>query len=101
MTVQRAAAIILQIGVKISLQHRFAFDTGTLLRCDNYAMVNIFDDGRYYIQGDNTEALIAAFSLVETAWDPDAEPVRSPGGGKVPIFRPMTQPPPIIDRPDR
>ena len=63
-------------------------------------MINVFDDGRYYIQGENTEALIAAFSLVEAPWDPDAEPARTPGGGKIPIFKPMAEPPPLIDRLD-
>ena len=70
MTVPQAEAIIRQIGIKISLQHRFAFDTGTIIRCENYAMINVFDDGRYYIQGSNTESLIAAFNLVEAPWDP-------------------------------
>jgi hypothetical protein len=72
MTIQQAEAIIQQTGVPIALRHRFAFDTGTILRLENYAMVNIFDDGRYYVQGDNTEALIAAFSQVEAPWDPDS-----------------------------
>ena len=101
MTVPQAEAIIRQIGIKISLQHRFAFDTGTIIRCENYAMINVFDDGRYYIQGSNTESLIAAFNLVEAPWDPEAEPARLPSGGKVPVFRPMTGAPPVIERPDR
>ena len=71
MTIQQAEAILLQTGVKIALQHRFAFDTGTLLRLDNYAIINIFDDGRYFIQGENTDALIALFSGIETPWNSD------------------------------
>ena len=71
MTVQQAEAILLTTGVSIAFQHRFAGDKGTILRLDNYAMINIFDDGRYYIQGANTEMLIAAFSQVEEPWDPD------------------------------
>lgn len=71
MTVQRAEAILLETGVSIALQHRFAGDKGTILRLDNYAMINIFDDGRYYIQGENTEELIARFSQTEEPWDPD------------------------------
>jgi hypothetical protein len=71
MTLQQAEAIILQTGIKIALQHRFAFDTGTILRLENDAMINVFDDGRYYIQGDNKEELIAAFGRVEAPWDPD------------------------------
>ena len=72
MTVQQAEAIILQTGISVALQNRFAFDTGTMLRLDNYAIINIFDDGRYYIQGENTVALIAAFGLVEPPWDPES-----------------------------
>src|SRR3954451_24092521 len=72
MTVEQASTILTPTGVKIALQHRFAFDTGTILRLDNYAMINIFDDGRYYIQGDNREELVIAFGLVEEAWDPDS-----------------------------
>jgi hypothetical protein len=71
MTVEQAVAIIQPTGVRIALEHRFAFDTGTILRLDNYAMINIFDDGRYYIQGENTEELIVAFCQVEAPWNPD------------------------------
>jgi hypothetical protein len=72
MTLQQAKAIITQVGVKIAIQHRFAFNTGTMLRLENYAMINIFDDGRYYIQGEDTEALVIAFGQVEQQWDPDS-----------------------------
>lgn len=72
MTIQQAETILLQTDVKVALQHRFAFDTGTMLRLDNYAIVCIFDDGRYYIQGENTEALVMKFSEVEKPWDPDS-----------------------------
>ena len=73
MTVGTAEGIIerMHTGVKIAVCHRFAGDKGTILRLDNYAMINIFDDGRYYIQGDNTEELVIAFGIVEEAWDPD------------------------------
>ena len=89
MTVQQAEAILLTTGVSIAFQHRFAGDKGTILRLDNYAMINIFDDGRYYIQGANTEMLIAAFSQVEEPWDPDTwstEPI-------LPWFPPAPDPP--------
>jgi len=88
MTLQQAKAIITQVGVKIAIQHRFAFNTGTMLRLENYAMINIFDDGRYYIQGEDTEALVIAFGQVEEQWDPDS------WTGEVP-----NQPPPIPVRP--
>ena len=71
MTVRQAEQIILDTGIKIALRHRFCGDKGTILRLENYAMINIFDDGRYYIQGENTETLVIAFGLIEQAWDPD------------------------------
>src|SRR6476469_2131496 len=73
MTVELAEDIIdkMSTGIKVALRHRFAGEKGTILRLDNDAMVNIFDDGRYYIQGDNTEELVIAFGLVEESWDPD------------------------------
>lgn len=71
MTLQQAKTIILQVGLKVAVQHRFAFNTGTMLRLENYAMINVFDDGRYYIQGDNIEALVIAFGQIEQQWDPD------------------------------
>lgn len=72
MTIQQAEAILLPTGVKIAVQQRFAWDTGTLLRLDNYAIINVFDDGRYFIQGEDTVALITAFSQCEPPWDPAA-----------------------------
>jgi hypothetical protein len=71
MTVQIAEAILLQVGVKVAYQHRFAFDTGTILRLENHAMVNIFDDGRYYLQGDNVAEIMEAFCRTELPWDPE------------------------------
>jgi hypothetical protein len=73
-TVQKAEEIIatMHTGVQVAIRHRFAGDKGTILRLDNYAMINIFDDGRYYIQGDNTEELVIAFGIIELAWDPDS-----------------------------
>ena len=70
MTVAQAEAILLPTGINIAFQHRFALDTGTILRLDNYAIVNIFDDGRYYIQGDERQELTALFEKTEQAWDP-------------------------------
>jgi hypothetical protein len=92
MTVPQAEEILLKTGVKVAVQQRFAFDSGTLLRLDNYAIVNIFDDGRYYIQGQNTDALVIAFGLVEQAWDPDA------WNGEMPNHAPKPAPiaPPVL-----
>jgi hypothetical protein len=92
MTVHQAETILLQTGVKIALQHRFAFDTGTVLRLENYAMINIFDDGRYYIQGENTEALMVAFSQIEQPWDPTDWSGEVPRG-VMPVMYPSPDPP--------
>jgi len=72
MTVEQAEAILLPTGIKVVFQHRFAGDRGTILRLDNYAMINIFDDGRYYIQGKNIEVLVATFGEIEEPWDPES-----------------------------
>jgi len=82
MTIQQAEAILLQTDVRVAFQHRFAFDSGTMLRLDNYAIINIFDDGRYYIQGENKGTLIAMFGQIEKPWDPDT------WSGEMPNHRP-------------
>jgi hypothetical protein len=95
MTVQQAEAIIqgMHTGVSIALQQRFAFDTGTMLRLDNYAIINIFDDGRYYIQGEDIEALVLAFGLIEQPWDPDTWAGEMPNHAPQNMFvRPAPQP---------
>jgi hypothetical protein len=72
MTVQQAEVLLLQTGTRVALRHRFGFDRGTILRLENYAMINIFDDGRYYIQGQNTQEVVLVFERTEAQWDPDA-----------------------------
>jgi len=100
MTVQQAEGIIQQMktGVTIALQHRFAFDTGTILRLDNYAIINIFDDGRYYIQGENTEELVLAFGLVEEPWDPTTWSGEMPNHAPKVIPKPIAAERPILDQ---
>ena len=100
MTVELAENILQQMDpdVKVAFRHRFGGETGTILRLDNYAMINIFDDGRYYIQGDNTDELVIAFGLIEAAWDPDSwSPLLSgPPVAAEPVLpwkRPPEQPP--------
>jgi len=84
MTVQQAIDILGPTGINIAFQHRFAFDTGTILRLENYAMINIFDDGRYYIQGENTEPVLAVFRKVEEPWDPESWNGEVPGKARLP-----------------
>jgi hypothetical protein len=79
MTVEQAKAILLPTGITIALRHRFAFDTGTILRLDNYAIINIFDDGRYYIQGDEADQVSSLFKGNEEAWDPTTWDGKMPG----------------------
>ena len=85
MTVAQAEAILAPTSVHIAFQHRFAFDTGTILRLDNYAMINIFDDGRYYIQGDDGHELAALFEQAEPAWDPATWTGEMPLPGQPPL----------------
>jgi hypothetical protein len=85
MTVAQAEAILLPTGINIAFQHRFAFDTGTILRLDNYAIINIFDDGRYYIQGDECKELSSLFENTEQAWDPTTWTGEIPLPGRPPF----------------
>ena len=55
MTVERAETILLDLDISIALRHRFAGDRGTILRLENYAMINIFDDGRITSRGKTSE----------------------------------------------
>jgi hypothetical protein len=96
MTVQQAETILLPLGIKIALQHRFAGDKGTILRLDNYAMINIFDDGRYYIQGEDIDVLVAVFSEHEEPWDPDSWTGEVPEP-LLPWFPPRSTPPKRFD----
>ena len=102
MTVELAQKILedMKTEVKVAYSHRFASDSGTILRLDNYAMVNIFDDGRYYIQGENTELFIVAFAKVETPWDPDTFTVK-PIIPWLPMSFPSRPKPPPKDPPKR
>lgn len=89
MTVPQAETLLQPTGITVAVQHRFAFDTGTMLRLDNYALINIFDDGRYYIQGENTAELIALFSAVERPWNPADWSGEIPGSMVIPgLFPP-------------
>ena len=92
MTIQQAEQILLETEIKVALQNRFAFDTGTMLRLDNYAIINIFDDGRYYLQGENTAALIALFSRAEAPWDPESWSGEVPRAAAPSMF-PLPNPP--------
>lgn len=86
MTVKQAEAILVPTGIQIAFQHRFAFNTGTILRLDNYAMINIFDDGRYYIQGEDIQALVALFAESQKPWDPESWTGEMPSQAPPPIF---------------
>ena len=88
MTVQQAETLLSQTEVRIAIHQRFAFDTGSLLRLDNYAILNIFDDGRYYFQGEDTGALIKLFSEVEEPWDPETWAGEMPKRSTTPLTPP-------------
>ena len=72
MTIKKAHSLVKKAKDAVGFEHRFARDTGTILRLVGGAMVNVFDDGRYYIQGENTAQLMAVFEKVEAPWDPNA-----------------------------
>ena len=71
MTVEQIEAVLAKTDVKIALRHRFAFNTGTLLRLDNFLIINVFDDGRYYVQGTKTAELLAELAKIGPPWDPE------------------------------
>jgi|ERR1051325_294873 hypothetical protein len=102
MTIELAEKIMtdMKTEVKVAYSHRFAGDSGTILRLDNYAMINIFDDGRYYIQGDNKEALIEAFTKVEPPWDPETFSVK-PILPWLPMAMPSKPKPPSSEEPPK
>jgi hypothetical protein len=89
MTIDKIEAVLLLANVKIALRHRFAFDTGTILRLENFAIINVFDDGRYYVQGNNVDELRAALNDLEPPWNPDE------WAGEMP----RQAPPPMIPAP--
>ena len=72
MTLKKAHRLVKKAKDAVAFEHRFARDTGTILRLVGGAMINVFDDGRYYIQGDSTEKLAAIFEKVEAQWDTNA-----------------------------
>ena len=90
MTIDQADAILALTDITIIVHLRFAFDTGTILRLDNYGMINIFDDGRYYIQGENAEELTVLFGKVEQPWDPDSWDGQIPASRASPPILPLS-----------
>ena len=91
MTVQQAEFILVDVNIKIAYQHRFAGDRGTVLRLENYAMINIYDDGRYYIQGDDVDELRKMFAGVEEPWDPETWDPHGPDT-VLPVIPPKQKP---------
>lgn len=71
MTIEQIEAVLVEANIKIAVRQRFAFDSGTLLRLENFVMINLFDDGRYYVQGSKANEILAVLSLIEAPWDPD------------------------------
>jgi len=88
MTIDQVEAVLHLANIKIALRHRFAFDTGTILRLENLVIINLFDDGRYYVQGSNSAGILAALSDIEAPWDPekwDGEMPRQAAAAPVPV----------------
>jgi len=71
MDLDQAKALVETAGLKVVIEHSFAGGRGIILRLDNGAMINCFYDGRYYVQGENTVEIMAAFAEVEPPWDPE------------------------------
>lgn len=63
MKVDEAKQILSKGGFKIAEESRLPNNTGTKLRLDNGAIVNVWDKGTFNVQGRNTDAVKAALAL--------------------------------------
>jgi predicted nucleotide-binding protein len=65
MKTEEAKQILTQCGFKITDEGRLPNNTGTMIRLDGGAIVNIWDKGTYNVQGRNTDAVKAALEQAE------------------------------------
>jgi predicted nucleotide-binding protein len=65
MKVDEAKRILTQSSFKIAEEGRLPNNTGTKIRLDNGAIVNVWDKGTYNVQGRNTDAVKAVLEQAE------------------------------------
>jgi predicted nucleotide-binding protein len=59
MTLEDARKHLVEAGYRIKKEERLGNKTGTQLRLDGGALVNVFDNGNYSCQGKNSEVVEA------------------------------------------
>ncbi len=59
MTLEEARQYLVQAGYRIKMEERLGNNTGTQLRLNGGALVNVFDNGNYSCQGKNCEVVEA------------------------------------------
>jgi len=62
MTADEARRLLDSAGIVITEEKRLGNDTGTQLRANNGAVINIYDKGTLYVQGKNTAQVEAALT---------------------------------------
>lgn len=64
MNTEQVKAILAQNGIKLQSENRTGNDDGTKLQFDNGTIVNVFDSGKYSVQGKNTDSTKSLLSNV-------------------------------------
>ena len=67
MTLEDARQRVVEAGYRIKLEERLGNNTGTRLRLDRGAIVDVYDNGNYSCQGKNFESLEAILDRVPAA----------------------------------
>lgn len=70
MTLEDAKQRLVEAGYRINKEERLGNKTGTQLRLDGGAIVNVFDNGNYSCQGKNCEVVEALLNGVAATRDP-------------------------------
>jgi predicted nucleotide-binding protein len=86
MNLDEAKKRLATAGLEIRSEKRLPNDTGTQLRLDNEAIVNVFDKGTFNVQGKNkaeVEAALGAKSIAKAAEAAAATPARTARPRKV------------------
>jgi len=70
MTLEDARHYLAEGGYRIRREERLGNNTGTKLRLDGGAIVNVFDNGNYSCQGKNCEVVEALLDHGKPAEEP-------------------------------
>ena len=67
MTLEDARQRVVEAGYRIKKEERLGNNTGTRLRLDRGAVVDVYDNGNYSCQGKNCESLEALLDRLPAA----------------------------------